>query len=424
MKKILSLIAAFFVLFLSAGSAFSKEAKDVAPNYWAAKEISAVLTNGYLDVDKAGKFNPEATVTRAEFTSALLKTLGHKATPAKANKFKDLCPSHVAYNDIIMAEGIGLVYGYPDKTFRADNTITKTETASVISHITKDIAADVAVLKSYKDGSDVPAWGTKQYAKTIKMGIFVNYPDAKALTPNKVLNRAEEAVLLYKLANALSFVKEKYVAADTLVAVEHLDVCDKAPSNEVKIMRKTNIVAACNVLAGYFVSDFSSKTALVGDCVSLVAKENVYTKEGTLVIPQGTKFYGTVATLEHQKIWNQNAEVTLDINKVTFPSGCTVPCSAKVFNNKDGVLTASGWATTGKVLAYTAGGAAVGTGAGVGFAAIPSPKKYGTGVAIGLPVGAGVGLITGFVTPGLAYTAQEGDLLYLILNSAVTLPKN
>ena len=57
----------------------------------------------------------------------------------------------------------------------------------------------------------------------------------------------------------------------------------------------------------------------------------------------------------------------------------------------------------------------VGTGAGVGFSFIPDPDKVGTGVAIGTPVGAGLGLITGLVTPGLNYNAKQGEEIQVIL---------
>jgi hypothetical protein len=71
--------------------------------------------------------------------------------------------------------------------------------------------------------------------------------------------------------------------------------------------------------------------------------------------------------------------------------------------------------SAGKVALYTVGGSAVGTGEGVGFSFIPDPDKVGTGIAIGTPVGAGVGLITGLVTPGLNYSAKAGEAIKVIL---------
>ena len=42
---------------------------------------------------------------------------------------------------------------------------------------------------------------------------------------------------------------------------------------------------------------------------------------------------------------------------------------------KDYALKEGPWMTAGKVALYTVGGAAVGTGAGVGFSFIPNPEK-------------------------------------------------
>ena len=72
---------------------------------------------------------------------------------------------------------------------------------------------------------------------------------------------------------------------------------------------------------------------------------------------------------------------------------------------------------------YTVGGAAVGTGAGVGFSFIPDPDRVGRGIAIGTPVGAGVGLITGLVTPGLNYHAKDGEEIKVILLEDASISK-
>jgi hypothetical protein len=73
------------------------------------------------------------------------------------------------------------------------------------------------------------------------------------------------------------------------------------------------------------------------------------------------------------------------------------------------------WMTAGKLALCTVTGGAVGTGAGVGFAFIPSPHRIGTGVAIGAPVGAAIGLATGLITKGLNYHAKQGEEIKVIL---------
>ena len=175
-----------------------------------------------------------------------------------------------------------------------------------------------------------------------------------------------------------------------------------------------NIVKEGNVLEIQFTEQFKSKLHAAGDSVTFTNPEDIVTEEGTTLFPAGSKFYGTVLNIQDPQWWNKNARVYTQINKVVLPNGKTVDMNAKPFY-KDYALKEGPWMTAGKVALYTVGGSAVGTGAGVGFSFIPDPDKVGTGVAIGTPVGAGVGLITGFVTPGLNYVAHEGEEIQVIL---------
>ena len=247
--------------------------------------------------------------------------------------------------------------------------------------------------------------------------MYVNYPDEKELLPNKKLNRAETAVLLYKLKNQLDLVKSQYKNAG--LAVEHLDVYDKAEVNTVTITETGKVVDAKNVLKVYFVNDFKSKEHAAGDLVDFYAKEDVYTTEGTLVIPAGSKMIAQIQEIVPAEKMNKNVKVIPVFQKLVLPNGKSVPFYAKPLKN-DGALTENRWV---KPLAYTAGGGAIGAAAGTGFAAIPDPKKYAVGAAaIGLPVGAGVGLITGLVTDGVNYSAKEGEAVLVELCQPLTIP--
>ena len=79
--------------------------------------------------------------------------------------------------------------------------------------------------------------------------------------------------------------------------------------------------------------------------------------------------------------------------------------------------------TAGKVALYTVVCAAFVIGSGVGLTFIPDPDKVVTGIAIGAPVGSAVGLITGFVTPGLNYSAKQGEEVKVILTKDASIDK-
>lgn len=417
MKKILAMFAVFFMM-AAFNTANAAVYSDVPADYWANTEITAVVNDGVLSL-KGNAFLPTKDVTRSDFNSALLKTLGHKTTSlSEKNPFTDVVSSRADYGDILLSAKLGLIYGYNDGTFKPDRIMTKAEAASVISHITKDFKGDVKALDSFKDKCAIPAWAKQQYAKTIDLGVYVNYPDADELLPNKNLNRAEAAVLLYKLKQQIGAVKEQYVSKEALLRTEHLDVTKNAEVDTVKITSTRKIVEAKNIIKGYFYTYFTSKDVQVGDTVIFTAKNDILTKEGTLVIPAKTTMKAKVASVEPKKWWNKNDKVTVEFETMTLPTGVCVPFKAEVINN-NGVLTENRWA---KPVGYTVAGAAIGAGAGVGVAGFTGHHHYGNGVAVGTPVGAGLGLLTGLTTPGRTYKANDGDFVWLELTQDLSIP--
>ena len=421
MKKILAIVAVFFMM-LAFNPVNAAVYSDVPADYWANTEITAVVNDGILPLIKKDAYLPEQEVSRSDFNSALLRTLGHRkiVSSTVSSPFSDVNSSRNDYGDIMLSSQLGLIYGYNDGTFKPDRIMTKSEAASVISHITKDFKGNVKSLAPFKDKNTIPAWATRQFAKTIDLDVYVAYPNADELLPNKELNRAEAAVLLYKLKNKLSAVKEQYVnkKTETVIGTEHLDVTKKAEVDEVTITNLRKVVKAKNIIKGYFYNDFSSKTAEIGDVVTFTAKDDVYTKEKTLVIPAGTTMKSVITSLEEKKWWNKNDKVTVEFESLTLPAGTTVPFSADIINN-NGVLTENRWV---KPLGYTIGGAAVGGGAGTGISAMSWHHHWGRGVGAGVPIGAGVGLITGLVTKGRTFKAHDGEWVWLELTQDLSIP--
>lgn len=411
MKKFVSGLMALCLLALNAVPVLAASIADVGPNYWASKEINIVVDNSIMSLS-GNRFNPEGSMTRVEFVNALLKVLSNENLNVNiTNKFSDVTTATPNYDNILRSQQLGLVYGYPDGTFQPNRVVLRSEAQSVISHITKDMNADKSILNQFKDASAIPAWAKNVYAKTINYGIYVNYPDSRELRPNDNLSRAEAAVLLARLKAKLDLVKQEYIGT---TRVEHLDVTRKAPNNQVKVNNIQSVVEQGNVLVVAFEDKFKSEEHKAGDIVTFIAKEDICTKEGSLVIPQGTKFIAKINAINPQKKFNKNARVYPQLCKIILPNGKELAFNAKPFS-KDYSLKEGPWMTAGKLLLCTAGGSAVGIGAGVGFAFIPDPTKIGTGIAIGAPVGAAVGLITGLVTPGLKYHAKAGENIYVIL---------
>lgn len=395
---------------------------DVSSSYWASKEINEVVDDNIMTLAN-GKFNPEGSVARVDFVQSLLKLLTNDNLNVNiSNIFSDVKSSDAYYADVLRSQQLGLVYGYPDKTFKPKKTMSRSETQSVISHITKDMDADTSVLNSFEDSNEIPAWARKPYAKTLNYGIYVNYPKPNELRPNDVLSRAEAAVILARLKDKIGLVKSEF-KGEELLAVEHLDVTRKAPCNEVAINGNANVIKEGNVIPVAFADRFKSEDSSAGDAVYFVANEALVTEEGTTLFPAGTKFNARIIDVKDPKWFNKNARVYAQLTEAVLPNGQKVALDAKPFY-KNYELKEGPWMTAGKLALYTVSGGAVGTGAGVGFAFIPDPTKIGTGIAIGAPVGAGVGLATGLITKGLNYHAKEGEVIKVILLKDASISKS
>lgn len=194
--------------------------------------------------------------------------------------------------------------------------------------------------------------------------------------------------------------------------IEHLKN-GKGQIKTVRIFEDKAVLVKGNIIKIAFAQDFTTKGIKVGDKVNFVLKENLETKEGRIILPAGTQIIATAKEFEAAKSFNRNAKLLLEIGDLVLPNGQTGTISAQV-NAKNGILKRSGWNIFAKISEWTVGLLGVGAGAGAAIAAGSGAVGVGC-LAIGLPIGAGVGLITGVVTPGINYRAKAGKEISIVL---------
>ena len=201
---------------------------------------------------------------------------------------------------------------------------------------------------------------------------------------------------------------------EIVLGIEHLCVHRQAPNNAVTITNFKKSINQGNVVQIAFSEKFLSKQHKGGEIVNFYLPKDLYTVEGTKVLPEGTRFVAEIMDIQNPKIFNKKARVNLIFKHILLPDGTVIDITGKPFT-KDGRLAEGPWVTFGKVLLYTITGGAVGTGVGMSMAFIPDPSRVGAALGIGIPVGCTVGMITGLITPGVNYKAKQGETIYLLL---------
>jgi len=187
----------------------------------------------------------------------------------------------------------------------------------------------------------------------------------------------------------------------------------KSEVNTVRIFEDKVVLVKGNVIKIAFAQEFTTKGLKEGDKVNFVLKDNLQTKQGTLLLPAGTQIIANTEKIEPAKSFNRNAKVLLSMGDLILPNGQKGTISAQV-KSKNGMLKRSGWNIFAKISEWTVGLLGVGAGAGAAIAAGSGAVGIGC-LAIGLPIGAGVGLIVGSTTPGINYHVKAGKEIPVLL---------
>ncbi len=113
---------------LTADNGFS----DVSNGQWHNKAISTMAKLGIVKGRRADSFDPDASITRAEF-AAICARFNTKPVE-NSGSFSDIS-GHWAENEIERAAAFGWISGYPDGTFRPDARITRAEAMTMINRV-------------------------------------------------------------------------------------------------------------------------------------------------------------------------------------------------------------------------------------------------------------------------------------------------
>jgi len=420
MFKKLSTLVLSSVLVLSAGVAMAANFKDVPSNYWAFTQIKTLtdqkVITGYAD----STFKPENKVTRQEFSTMLVKALNQQSLQVAGSlPYTDMTTDMWSYDDINKINSLELVVGYPDKTFKPCGNITKTEAmvvlANTLSGSNLSVQQAEKVLAKFIDAKTVRDWAIGTVSKSVKNDIYVEYPNPKILNANNQATRAEVADLLYKVRKSpalLAKYRAVSLAAAEVASVQHLNIANEGASNEVLVKKLNAVIKAGNVIETAFAEDFNTQNAADGAVVKLVLEKDLYTQEGTFLLPAGSVFEANVSEYVKAKLFNRNAKIAFDITKVVLPSGKSYDMSAEI-SSKSGFI-GSGYnmqnfkRDTIVAVATTAVGTGIGALAGI-------PHHSGKGAGIGAYSAAGAGVIAATIVPGFDVNFKKGDVVYIQL---------
>ena len=129
LKKVLALVVVFAMMLSTV--AFAGSFPDVADDADYASAIETLAAMGFFKGDDNGNFNPDATITRAEYAVIVCRLLGIEGSATGKCNFTDAA-DHWATGYIKMANQYGIVKGYGDGNFGPDDAVKYEEAVKML----------------------------------------------------------------------------------------------------------------------------------------------------------------------------------------------------------------------------------------------------------------------------------------------------
>ncbi|UJF34966.1 S-layer homology domain-containing protein [Paenibacillus hexagrammi] len=184
--------------------------KDFADTqgFWAEASISKMashlLVNGMTDTS----FEPQSLMTRAQFTSLMVRALGLSDRTSEAStSFTDVSANDWFAKDVNIAVSAGLIEGYGDQ-FGPQDSITREQLAAIFTRAMKFVDPAITTSgksKVFADADSISSWAASSVNSAVQAGILEG-DDQGNLRPGDAATRAEATVMLERMLQAVKFI--------------------------------------------------------------------------------------------------------------------------------------------------------------------------------------------------------------------------
>lgn len=164
---------------------------------WSKPAIDYLVKRGIISGTSENSFEPERSITRAEFTKIIVAAFGFEDTEGDVS-FTDVNDDDWYSEFVKIAVKNGLVQGYPEGDFRPNATITREEMATILVRAFKALGIDIETGDvDFADSEEIGDWAAEYVAALANLGIVQGRGD-NMFVPKDNLTRAEAAVVIYK----------------------------------------------------------------------------------------------------------------------------------------------------------------------------------------------------------------------------------
>ena len=195
MRKLNKVLVSMVLAMTLLVSQFTVMAAEDVSAHWAGATVEKWESLGVIGGYPDGSFKLDNSVTRAEFVKMLSMTFGYTETSAVS--FTDVAATDWYYEAVVKAATVGVITGFEGK-FRPNDLISREEAAVVLSRAYK-MEASATTVSGYSDFAKVASWANEAVVALVEKG-YMNGRTASTLVPQGNLTRAEAVTLLNNIS--------------------------------------------------------------------------------------------------------------------------------------------------------------------------------------------------------------------------------
>ncbi len=174
---------------------------DVSNAAWYADAVSFIAARGITSGTTTVTFSPDATLTRGQFITLLLRAYGISSDANPTDNFSDAGDTYYT-GYLAAAKKLGITNGVGSNMFAPDQVITRQEMLTMLYNTLKVLyklpsGVSGKTLSDFTDNGSIATWAQESMSYLVKTGAVSG--NNGVLNPNVTTTRAEFAQVLYNL---------------------------------------------------------------------------------------------------------------------------------------------------------------------------------------------------------------------------------
>jgi uncharacterized repeat protein (TIGR02543 family) len=174
---------------------------DVSSTAWYANAVTFLAARGITSGTTATTFGPDATLTRGQFITMLLRAYGVSAVTNPTDNFSDAGSTYYT-GYLAAAKKLGITTGVGGNKFAPEKAITRQEMFTLLYNALKVLGklpsgTSGKTLSGFADAGSIASWAQNAMTTLVKTGTVTG--SGGKLNPTGATTRAEMAQVLYNL---------------------------------------------------------------------------------------------------------------------------------------------------------------------------------------------------------------------------------